>query len=581
MKNTTLFFDGAFGTYYKKIKDADYPCEFANIKDQETVLRIHKEYIAAGANAIITNTFAANYFLTEDEDELKSIISNGFALAQKAVSGTDVNVFADIGSIDSDNENEAAQYLAITDLFIDCGATNFVFETLSDLEDILPAVTHIREQVQDACILVSFAVSQDGYTKHGRYYKNLVSEAKKHPIDIIGLNCVCGPTHLYHLIKELNLDGVTFSAMPNSGYPMTVGGRTEFRDNPDYFSEKLLDIYKLGVHHLGGCCGTTPDHIRQSVLKINALQSNTSALHKQPKHRETNTMIISPMQEKLLRGEKVIAVELDPPVDTDTDYLLSAAAKAKEAHADVITIADSPLARTRADSIMLASWVKRIVGIDVLPHMTCRDKNHIAIKASLIGACIENVHNVLVITGDPVTQTDRNVSKGVYNFNSHRLISYIESLNQEVFSHAPFFIGGALNINARQFENELDRAKEKVKNGAKILLTQPIYTEQNIKNLSLARQSLDCKILAGILPIASYKNALFLNNEVAGIEIPQKILDSLKDQPSEVVRQISVDYCKGIIRQSLDLCDGYYIMTPLKKIEFVCDIIDYIRSVIH
>jgi len=577
--NKPFLFDGAFGTYYNKVSAKNPFCEYANINEHDTVLKIHNQYITAGAKAIKTNTYGANSILSENFEDIVNIIRSGYDIATQAARNANVIVFADIGYINSDKEDVAKEYVELSQVFINCGAKHFLFETFAEYEVLKPAIKHIKKCAPDSFIVLSFAVLQDGYTKKGHYYKSLISESLKNKeIDAIGLNCICGPSHLYNLIKELDLKNVTFSAMPNSGYPSTVNGRTVYEDNAEYFSEKLADIYKLGVKIIGGCCGTTPAHIKAIANKLSGKQiasQITTSIETPARHA---TPQINSFKNKMLSNKKIIAVELDPPIDTNCDYLISAAKKALSAGADIITLADSPLARARADSIMLAAKIKRESNIDVLPHLSCRDRNYIGIKAALLGANIEKINNILVITGDPVAKTDRGNCKGVFNFNSFNLISYISSLNTEVFSRTPFFIGGALNVNSLKFKNELKRAARKIENGAGFLLTQPIFSDEAVSNLCTSKNKLDCKILAGILPIAGYKNALFLNNEVSGITIPENVIESLKDKTPEQSADISTKYSLDIISKISDQCDGYYLMTPLKKIDLVCGIIDKIRK---
>ena len=584
MKNEILknpfIFDGGFGTYYQKISGKNMFCECANITEPDTVLKIHKQYLKAGAMAIKTNTFGANSLLGLSFDEVTEIIEKGYDIALNATKNTDALIFADIGYINSDKEDVILEYTKIAQAFINLGAKYFLFETLAEYDAIKPAIRHIKQCDKDALIMVSFAVTQDGYTKKGHYYKDIIFEASKNEsIDVVGLNCICGPSHFYNLIKELDISNINFSAMPNSGYPSTVNGRTVYQDNAEYFSDKIIDIYKLGVNILGGCCGTTPTHIEEVVEKIknpiNELVKNDTNNDSEIKSENVKN---NKFKEKMLSGKKIIAVELDPPNNTNYEYLISAAEKALLSGADVITLSDSPLARARADSIIISAKIKREVNVDVLPHLSCRDRNYIGIRSALLGASIEGINNLLVVTGDPVVQTDRGNTKGVYNFNSFNLISFIKNLNTELFSNSPFFIGAALNVNSSSFELELKRAIQKTENGAEFLLTQPIFTQEAIENLKKAKSILNCKILAGILPFSNYKNALFLNNEVSGISIPEDIMSSLKDKTPAQVKEISADYCLNIINKISDYCDGYYIMTPMKKIDLVCDIIDRIQN---
>lgn len=573
-----FIFDGAFGTYYNEISARNTFCEYANINEPDTVIKIHRQYISAGANAIKTNTFGANSTLTEDFNKLTSIITKGYDLAVQAAQNQAL-VFADIGYINSSREDVAEEYIKLAQVFLNCGAKHFLFETLAEYEMIKPAISHIKKVLPEAFIIISFAVLQDGFTKKGHYYKTLINEAVSNSqVDAVGLNCICGPSHLYQLIKELDLKDITFSAMPNAGYPSTINGRTVYEDNAHYFSLKLADIFSLGVKILGGCCGTTPEHIKAAADRVTRTSKNSLSIDSEDTKGKPNFTHINLFKNKLLSGQKMVAVEINPPLDNNCDYLLSAARKAAACGADIITLADSPLARARADSIMMAAKIKREINIDVLPHLCCRDRNHIAIKSALLGASIEGIDNILIITGDPITQTDRRSSKGVFNYNSFNLISYIQNLNKEILNQKPFFIGAALNVNAMQFEHELKRAQRKIENGAGFLLSQPIFSDQAARNFSLAKNRLKCKILAGILPIASYKNALFLNNEVSGIDIPEEVLDEIKDKNPSEAANISIRYSLSIINKISECCDGYYFSTPLQRIDLVCKLIETVKS---
>lgn len=585
-----IIFDGAFGTYYHSKSLRNEQCETANINDQETTYQIHKEYVDAGIDAVKTNTFGANRINYPDVSIRNTIIKNGFDLAILAVKGTNTRVFADIGYFDVDKKEESneiseqEEYISIAGQFLKAGATDFIFETLAEYEPILPAVEFIKKMNPKATVIVSFAVSQDGYTRKGLYYKTLLRQAVQNPdIDVCGLNCICGPSHIYQLLNKIDRNQKPICAMPNSGYPTTLNGRTIFQDNAKYFAEKLNELRKLGIEYLGGCCGTSPEHMKQAIKLIRdpsqeLLQDNIP-LDSYENPEEKSISRTNLFKDKLSSGKPVIAVELDPPMDTDVSFLLSAAQKAKDAGADIITIADSPLARTRADSMLLASKVKREIGIDVLPHLSCRDRNHIGLKGSILGASIENINNMLIVTGDPIAQTDRGEMKGVFSYNSFQLISFVKSLNEEVIQQTPINIAAALNVNSSQFNSELKRAQNKIDKGAKLFLTQPLFSEESIQNAINAKDTLSTKILFGIMPVVSYKNAMFLNNEVSGIHIPEEFVNQLSEKTPQAVAELSLRFCMDIVRKTIKHADGYYLMTPLKKIDMVCELVKRITEI--
>lgn len=561
------YFDGAFGTYYREKYETNEPCEFANLSAPQRVLDIHREYICAGVDAIKTNTFGVNSTLPAEEKTLRELLIAGYQLACRATKDTEVEVFCDIGYIDGDRQKE--EYLRNVDTFLSVGAKNFLFETLQEYEPLSEIISYIKEKEPHATILVSFSVSQDGYTKKGYFYETLLRQAAR-DAHVVGLNCQCGPAHLHRLVTMLNLSEFpAFSAMPNAGYPQLVNGRVVYSNNIHYYAEKLLSIAAAGVAVIGGCCGTTPEHIRCAISGTLPEAITTSEVKKTAGEAQINRLT-----QHLQSGKKLMAVEIDPPVNADATFLLSAAQMAKSAGAHVITVADSPLARSRADSMILAAKLKREVGIEVLPHLSCRDKNDIAIRSQLIGANIEHVNNVLVITGDPVSRSDG----GVFQFNSYNLMNLISTLNREIFSENPYTVCGALNVNATNFDAELHRAEKKLACGATILLTQPIFSKEAAENFLLAKEKLNCYLLAGILPIAGWKNAQFLNNEVAGIRIPEDWIENLKTMEPEEVKKAVVSYSMKWIRLVYEQADGFYIMTPLKKIDFVAELLSEIQK---
>ncbi len=567
-----LLFDGAFGTYYFSLTGDSAPCELANLNAPERVRQIHTEYLQAGVSALKTNTFAANPAVIPDGATLRAVLESGLQLAQQAANGK-ARVFADIGGIES--EQPAADYQAVAQLFLELGARDFLFETLSSLDGLEQALQTIKQAVPDGMVIVSFAVSQDGYTRRGLPYRALLDRAARHPlIDAVGLNCVCGPSHMQQLLRGLGRLEKPLCAMPNAGYPSALNGRVLFEDNVDYFAEKLAALYASGAEILGGCCGSTPRHLAAAA---NALQQA------QPLPAATMAPSGSTAQAGWLEqafaapNHKLIAVELDPPLDSDCGYVVSAAAAVQKAGADWVTVADSPLSRVRADSIMTAAKIRREVGIDVMPHLCCRDKNHIALKAGLLGAAFEGIDRVLIITGDPPQQSDLRRGAGVFSFNSFDLMRFLSGLNEDVFRARPFAIAGALNVNAANFSAELTRAKKKLDCGASMLFTQPIFSQAAVSNFLLARQQLDCKLFAGILPVAGYKNAVFLLNEVSGIEIPASVIEALRDKTPEQAAEISVAYSAGIVDQVYAAADGFYLMTPLRKTNIIRGLIEKIR----
>ena len=272
-------------------------------------------------------------------------------------------------------------------------------------------------------------------------------------------------------------------------------------------------------------------------------------------------------------GRRVVAVELDPPADDDISFFLEGVRTLRDAGADAVTIADCPIGRPRADSSLLACKIKRELGVEPLPHMTCRDRNRNAAKALLLGLSMEGVHNVLLVTGDPIPSEDRDEVKSVFNFNSRRLAAYVSGLNETVL-RTPFCIFGALNVNAKNFDQQLRIALEKEENGVSGFLTQPVLSREALENLKTARRTLRGKILGGIYPVVSHKNACFLNNEIAGMHISEEIVSLYEGRDREEAEELAVAVSARIAEEIAPCTDGLYLMTPFRRVALMARILE-------
>ena len=566
MKELTLF-DGAFGTYFLSLHpDAGLP-ERANLTSPDDVAAIHREYIDSGSNAIKTNTFSVNSAFFSGED-LSKALRSGYEIAKLAAAERNVRVFADIGPISGENAEE--DFLRVVSEFLSLGAENFIFETQTEVMPLAGAISLIRSARPGARVITSFAVGPDGYTRAGHGCRELFDTALGLGADTVGLNCVCGPVHILNLLRAFPSSKYPLCAMPNAGYPAALGGRTVYRDKPDYFAEKLHELHALGIYTLGGCCGTTPRHIRRFAETTGDFSPLPYPIPEtKPEPSET-----------LRRGfpRRFIAAELPAPMGCDQSELLADARKVRDAGADFATIPDSPLGKTRANSVSMAALVKRDTGLDAIPHICCRDKNQIAIKGDLLAGHIFGLRHVLAITGDPIAHTDRAEAKNVFGFNSFKLISYVSTLNENVFSDSPFTLCAGLNVSAANFDAELRRAEQKIKNGAVCMFTQPVFSEQSISNLVRAKSRLDCQIAAGIMLLAGYRNAVFMNNEVPGIEIPEALISELSGKDRETSTEICLEYARRLADRVEAFCSGFYIMTPLHRTDMTVRLIRYIKE---
>lgn len=585
VQNKKMLFDGAFGTYYAYLYDTKELPELANTQHPERVRRIHEEYIGAGARVIRTNSFASNTFsLGVDMATVRENIRQSYGLAKEAVEnmtgqldGTDsqdnkIYVAADIGQIpcenQADKERVTEEYVEICRVFLEEGAELFVFETLSDLEDISDALEFIGDK---AFVIVQFSVNQFGYSHSGLSARKLIERAEKlAAVDAVGFNCGVGPGHMQQIIRSITFSGSKFlTALPNAGYPQIVQNRMIFDNkNIDYFAGKVCDIVADGADIVGGCCGTTPEYIKKMSEQLTSVKE-TKAL----KMKASMSVPVAKKNSAFWagkEGKKLIAVELAPPLGSDDEKLMDAAHLLLKSGVDVLTFPDSPSGRTRADSILMAEKVARETGMCVMPHICCRDKNAIAMRSQLLGAHINHIKNFLVITGDPIPSVVRNSIKSVFNFDSVGLMRIMNDMNEDQFGTDPVCYGGAINQGRRNLDVEIGRVKKKMEAGASFFLTQPVSTRDGVERLRRIKQETGARILCGIMPFVSLKNATFMKNEMTGIEVTDEVLVRYReDMTREEGEAAGIQLAREMMALTEDFVDGYYFSFPFNRVSML------------
>ena len=516
LKKRPLLFDGGMGTYYKAKPGQE--CEQANLLDPDGILTVHRAYLEAGADAIKTNTFGLPRMAAAQNPMWEAMADEGWKLAAQAAAKTSAAVFADLGPAPDTEALPAAQiYTALAERFAALGAKNFLFETLSSDAGVAEAARQIKEAVPDAFVLVSFAVLPDGYTREGRHCAELVrSMTACGAVDAVGLNCVSAPGAMRALVQQLGETKLPLAVMPNAGYPVVTRTRVQYQGRPEYFARELARLAAEGVRILGGCCGTTPAHIAALRAALDALPETLPAAPAaavstaaKPEVEKDDAFL-----RKLNAGKKVIAIELDSPKDADLTGYLDGARRLQAAGADLLTIADCPIARARMDS-------------------------------------------------------SRDEVKNVYQFNSRKLAQYIVSLAGEGREMpSPLTVFGALNLNARNFDVELRRAQEKLQNGMSGFLTQPVLSAQAVVNLKKTREILGekAKILAGIMPVVSQRNAVFMENEVNGIHVDVEIIERFAGLDRAQGEELGLEVSVKAAQAAAPYADGFYLMTPFNRI---------------
>ena len=575
-----LLFDGATGTALCAQSGEGEAVERLCLTQPQRVLALHRAYLAAGCKAIKTNTFAAHVSLAcENEDDQKTLIRAAYDLARRAGNAYDAAVFADIGPAPTDADSAAACYIAMAEQYLNVGATCFLFETMQSGEGLAEAAAYIKASCPDAWIMVSFAADADGFTRAGEQASALALQMSAcGAVDAIGLNCICGAYHIRQLLSTLDVGDKWMSAMPNAGYPHVEEGRTYYDSAPAYYAQQVMECVKAGARIVGGCCGTTPEHIRQIARLLGTPMPPRVRLGDEKAAQPPEKGCRSRILRRLEQGRRITLVELDPPRSADIGGFMEGARQLEQAGADAITIADCPIGRARMDSSLLACKLSRELGIEALPHMTCRDRNVNATKALLLGLSMENVHNVLAVTGDPIPTGDRGSVKSVYQFNSRVLAKFIRGLGESGEAE-PFFVCGGLNINAVRFDSELDRAKEKMDCGVSAFLTQPVLSEQAALHLERAMDELrGAKLIGGLFPVVSEKNARFLQSEVHGITVDEAVVRAYAGLDRAQGEDMAVRLCREAASRISPFVDGYYIMTPFQRVELVCRVIRATRN---
>lgn len=592
LQENILLMDGAMGTYYQQLQEnKENIAELANLSEPDTVLKIHREYLEAGADIIRTNTFAVNSVVLSgiSENARMDLLRRGCRLAKQAVeeerlrTGRECFVAADLGPVaggEKDAEEILSEYFSICDVFLSEGMDIFWLETFSSTEFVPEILTYIKEKVPEAFCSVSFCINKNGFTTAGQKAERLLFSGSLKLADAIGFNCGIGSVHMKSVLAGCRLPKDVFVlAAPNAGYAEGYSSRAAFLNSAGYFGGNMAEIAGFGADIVGGCCGTMPSFIREMRKKISGKQAVERIRREEyqmlAKAKKTAEVPVqqkneNKLKEKLLRGEKIIAVELDPPYNADGEKLLACAKTLSDYPVDVLTFADSPMGRSRADSTLTALHINRETGMQVVPHVCCRDRNVIAMRSLLLGAHINGLRNLLIVTGDPVPGDDRKNVTGVFDYNSIRFMNYVTEMNAELFPEDGFFFGGALNYNYPNAEKVAERMEKKMAAGCSFFLTQPVFSDTDMERIKWLKERTGAKILAGILPPVSLKNASFIRNEMAGMNVPDEVLSMYRaDMTREEGEAAGAEIAKALMKKLDPFVDGYYFMLPFNRVSLI------------
>ncbi len=587
-----LVLDGAMGTYFAHKEGLESAVsELALETQSDKIKAIHKEYIEAGATLLKTNTFMLNPIATRQSIEtLRQWQHIACEILRQAVkeSGKTAFIAGDIGpiyqDIESTEEAILAMYYQIIDGFIEEQVDAILFETFTNALYLEQLSKYIKEKAPSMFIITSFCLNKNGYTTQGISAKKLLAKLSAvDSIDSIGFNCGIGSGHMNQLLKTLKLPKSKYIiASPNAGYPEQMHNRMIFMNNTVFFAENAKSMLEQGVAIIGSCCGTNPAYTKELVTltdEFAPIQLEKESFVVEVRElsedaNETKSQQPNSFLDRLNRGKKVIAVELDPPYDANDEHILTCAEQLREQGVDLITLADSPRGRSRIDSILMSIKLNRVTQMEVMPHVCCRDRNMVAMRSSLLGGYVNDIRNLLIVTGDPLPAESRLTMSNVFDYNSIRLMEFVQEMNEEHFPNDPFIYGGALNYSGANVDKIVERMEKKLDAGASYFLTQPVYSEDDMERIQLLRNRTQSKILIGIMPFVSWKNANFVKNEFAGIHVPEEIVARYhKDMSREEAEQVGAILATEIIQKTKDICDGYYMMLPFNRVSMMGKIV--------
>ena len=612
-----LLSDGAMGTMLNA-RGIDFAQCFdaLNLNQPAVVAEIHRAYIEAGSQIIQTNTFGANrYKLAVHglEDKVAEINGAGVELARRVVMASFKEVFvagdvgplgvriAPFGRVQPEQARQA--FAEQIEALCAAGADLLMIETFSDLYEIKEAIAAAR-QMCSLPVAASMTFTRDDRTLLGDAPGKVALELQAAGANVIGVNCSGGPAQIWRILRQMrqalagkvDLDQFPyFSAMPNAGWPEQVGGRIMYPANPDYFGEYALALCEAGASLVGGCCGTTPVHIAamRSALDSDREGCTSSiadlSMPVEMEERLGEQQLPSRLAQKLAQKQFVVSIEMDPPRGLSTHKLLAGASLLAEAGADVINVADSPMARMRMSAWAVCDLVQRQVGVDTTLHFPTRGRNLLRVQGDLLAAHALGIRNVFVVMGDPTSIGDYPDAMDNYDLVPSGLIKLIKQSFNMGLDHAgvdigqptTFFVGGALNLCPQDAEQEIKNLRRKLKAGVDFLLTQPVY-EPLIAEAFLHRYEeqhgpLNTPLLVGVLPLYGTRHAAFLHNEVPGISIPEIMHQRLREA-GEAAPKEGIRIALELIEQMKPWAAGIYLMPAFGRYDLAAEVVEGCRG---
>lgn len=596
LQTRVLTADGAIGTLLYSY-GLDYCHEEMNIARPDIIEKIHGEYIAAGADIIQTNTYGANRIKLARygyENRVMEFNEAALKIAKRAASLDGQYVLATIGGIRGIRKSDAtldeilAAFQEQAEVLLAGEPDGFLLETYYDFEELSHCV-HLLRSMTDLPIIAQVTMQEPGVLQNLMSLNEAFQDLERLGADIVGSNCRLGPFHTIQAFEGVNLPNNAFlSAYPNASLLDIEDGRVVYESETDYFARAAVELVNQGVRLIGGCCGTTPKHIAAVKKRLANMEPIET---KEAKHGQTQFVRIpeprkqEPLHEKAKRERSVI-VELDTPRHLEIDGFVEGAKQLAKAGADVIMMADNSLASPRISNIAMAAILKEH-GIRSLPHLTCRDRNLIGLQSHLMGLDALELHDILVITGDPTKVGDFPGATSVYDVSSMELISLIKQLNKggsftgkSLRKQANFSVAAAFNPNVRVLDRAVARLEKKIEHGADYFISQPVYTKEKIIEIYEATKHLETPIYIGIMPLTSSRSAEFLHHEVPGIKLSDEVLARMAacgdDKEASTAQGIAI--AKELLDTACKYFNGIYLITPFLRYDMTLELMDYVKQ---
>lgn len=596
LRDNLLIFDGAMGTeLYRRHVFTNRCFDEICLSDPGLVAAVHADYLQAGAEVITTNTFGANTLSLQKyglSERMRAINLAAVDIARRAAAGVSrpVLVAGSLGPLALEGtvlQSQAEQHRSLLQQalgLLEGGVDFLLFETLPN-----PAADQLALDVMAALpagtpFMLSHAVPDAPHLPEVLAHRlRLVAEAPVRPF-AVGLNCGMGPDRMLEAVEAArHLTTLPLVVQPNSGTPHSVENRQLYLCSPEYFATYAVRYVNLGVKGIGGCCGTTPAHIREMALAVKPLAKVVLAAPvavmvpaaELPRQPETPLRERSRLARKLADGEWVAAVEISPPKGWNTERILDSARACLEAGVDAINIPDGPRAAPRLSAMVTAMLIQQRVGIETVLHVCCRDRNFISLQADLLGCAACGLHNVLFITGDPPKLGGYALASGVFDTDAIGLVGLQKHLNQGVdlggqviTPPTSVLIGVGADPNALDMSRELERVRRKVEAGAEYITTQPVFDAQALERFVDAIADLRIPVIAGIWPLASLRNALFMKNEVPGVVVPDAVVERMAGREGkEEQLQTGIEIAREAIARVRPLVAGVQVSAPLGNVQ--------------